>query len=54
VDLPVAEASGAPLAQIRLRRALVADGQFINRTIMDRQLAACGIDVVQCGLRSMR
>ncbi|MEY3308281.1 MAG: hypothetical protein RLZZ413_2319, partial [Pseudomonadota bacterium] len=48
VDLPVAEAGGAPLAQIRLRRALVVDGQFINRTIMDRQLAACGIEVVQC------
>jgi CheY-like chemotaxis protein len=37
-----------PLAQIRLRRALVVDGQFINRTIMEQQLAACGIEVVQC------
>ena len=48
VNLPVAEAVGVPLAQIRLRRALVVDGQFINRTIMERQLAACGIAVVQC------
>jgi CheY-like chemotaxis protein len=48
VNLPVAEAVGVPLAQIRLRRALVVDGQFINRTIMERQLAVCGIAVVQC------
>jgi CheY-like chemotaxis protein len=48
VDLPVAEAGGAPPAQIGVRRALVVDGQFINRTIMERQLGTCGIDVVQC------
>jgi CheY-like chemotaxis protein len=48
VDLLTAEPGGAPLAPIRLRRALVVDAQFINRTILDRQLAACGIDVVQC------
>jgi signal transduction histidine kinase/DNA-binding response OmpR family regulator len=48
VDLPVAESGGAPTGPIRLRRALVVDAQFINRTILERQLSACGIEVVLC------
>jgi len=41
VELPVAETGGVPPAQIRLRRALVVDTQFINRTILERQLGTC-------------
>ncbi|MGA0541038.1 response regulator [Neotabrizicola sp. VNH66] len=30
------------------RRALVVDDRFINRTILERQLVPCGVEVVQC------
>ena len=33
---------------VTLRRALVVDDQFINRTILERQLVPCGIEVVLC------
>lgn len=49
LPLPVAEdTSEAPSLPITLRRALVVDDQFINRTILDRQLTAQGIEVVLC------
>ena len=31
-----------------IQRALIVDDQFINRTILERQLAPCGIDVTLC------
>ncbi|MFN3846274.1 MAG: response regulator, partial [Paracoccaceae bacterium] len=48
VSLPVAE--DAPLVRmpITLRRALVVDDQFINRTILERQLTPHGIAVTLC------
>ncbi|MCF1708099.1 response regulator [Tabrizicola sp. J26] len=45
--LPVAEEATA-MVPITLRRALVVDDQLINRTILERQLGACGIEVVLC------
>jgi signal transduction histidine kinase/CheY-like chemotaxis protein len=48
VTLPVAEAGIAPRRPITLRRALVVDDQFINRTILERQLTPCGIAVSLC------
>ncbi len=48
VTLPAAEARIAPHRPITLRRALVVDDQFINRTILERQLAPCGIAVALC------
>ncbi len=45
--LPVAEDAGAPVS-LNLRRALVVDDQFINRTILERQLVAQGIAVTVC------
>ncbi len=48
VTLPVAEEGLAPRRPITLRRALVVDDQFINRTILERQLAPCGIEVTLC------
>jgi signal transduction histidine kinase/CheY-like chemotaxis protein len=46
--LPRAEEPAAVLAPTRLRRLLVIDDQFINRTILERQLAPCGIAVTLC------
>jgi signal transduction histidine kinase len=46
--LPVAEEPGTALVPIQVQRALVVDDQFINRTILERQLTAYGIDVVLC------
>ncbi|HMO70820.1 MAG TPA: response regulator [Paracoccaceae bacterium] len=46
--LPVAEDAGVPRAPVTLRRALIVDDQFINRTIIERQLTTCGIEVVAC------
>ena len=47
VILPVAEEATA-MVPITLRRALVVDDQLINRTILERQLSACGVEVVLC------
>ena len=48
LPLPVAEeADPAPMPH-GIQRALVVDDQFINRTILERQLAPCGIDVTLC------
>ena len=48
VTLPVAEGEAPPRRPVTLRRALVVDDQFINRTILERQLAPCGIAVTLC------
>ena len=48
VTLPVAEDAGAPHLPIALRRVLLVDDQFINRTILERQLQPCGIDTLSC------
>ncbi len=48
LSLPVAEDAGPPRAPVDLRRALVVDDQFINRTILERQLVPCGIAVTLC------
>ncbi len=45
--LPVAEDAPVPVS-VDLRRALVVDDQFINRTILERQLVAHGIEVTLC------
>jgi len=46
--LPVAEDDATPRLPITLKRALVVDDQFINRTILERQLVSCGIAVTLC------
>ena len=48
VTLPVAEGADPVRPPVSLRRALVVDDQFINRTILERQLAPCGIQVTLC------
>ena len=48
LTLDVAEDEAAPQMPIDLRRALVVDDQFINRTILERQLVPCGIAVTLC------
>ncbi|MFN3970410.1 MAG: response regulator [Gemmobacter sp.] len=50
ITLPVAEDDGTALARVpvTLRRALVVDDQFINRTILERQLVTCGMQVTVC------
>ena len=48
LTLPVAEAETTPPPRLTLQRALVVDDQFINRTILERQLAPCGIGVTLC------
>jgi signal transduction histidine kinase/DNA-binding response OmpR family regulator len=48
VCLPVAEDAVLVQAPVNVRRALVVDDQFINRTILERQLVPCGIEVVLC------
>jgi hypothetical protein len=48
VTLPVAEDAGPVQVPVAVRRVLVVDDQFINRTILERQLAPCGIAVTLC------
>ena len=48
LTLDVAEDEAASQTPINVRRALVVDDQFINRTIMERQLVPCGIAVTLC------
>jgi len=48
VALPVAEDSAATRLPITIKRALVVDDQFINRTILERQLTPHGIGVTLC------
>lgn len=48
VTLPVAEDAVAPHLPIALRRVLVVDDLFINRTILERQLQPCGVEVTLC------
>lgn len=49
LTLPVAEgAPPVPGAPITLRRVLVVDDQFINRTILQRQLETAGVETVIC------
>jgi signal transduction histidine kinase/CheY-like chemotaxis protein len=46
--LPVAEDAEDLRLPIAVKRLLVVDDQFINRTILERQLVPCGIDVTLC------
>lgn len=48
VSLPIAEDAPVVRMPITLRRALVVDDQFINRTILERQLTPHGIAVTLC------
>ena len=48
VTLPVAEDAGPVQVPVAVRRVLAVDDQFINRTILERQLAPCGITVTLC------
>lgn len=48
VTLPVAEDEPVSRSPIAVRRVLVVDDQFINRTILERQLTPHGIAVTLC------
>ncbi len=48
LSLPVAEDAPVAHTPIAIKRVLVVDDQFINRTILERQLVPCGIDVTLC------
>ncbi|MCU0905028.1 MAG: response regulator [Tabrizicola sp.] len=48
VTLPVAEDAAPVQVPVSVRRVLAVDDQFINRTILERQLAPCGIEVTLC------
>lgn len=48
ITLPVAEDKDADQPLVSLKRALVVDDQFINRTILERQLVTCGMQVKLC------
>jgi CheY-like chemotaxis protein len=48
VNLPVAEGAVAPHLPINLQRVLAVDDLFINRTILERQLEPCGVEVTLC------
>ncbi|WP_309663860.1 response regulator [Tabrizicola sp.] len=48
VTLPVAEDASALQIPVSVKRVLAVDDQFINRTILERQLTPCGIDVTLC------
>jgi len=43
--LPIAENADEPRVPIAVKKVLVVDDQFINRTILERQLVPCGIHV---------
>ena len=48
IALPVAEDDARPGPPVNIRRVLAVDDQFINRTILERQLTPCGISVTLC------
>ena len=48
LNLPIAEVAVTPALPLSIRRMLVVDDQFINRTILERQLVPCGIEVTLC------
>jgi signal transduction histidine kinase/CheY-like chemotaxis protein len=48
LNLPVADELVIPQFPLSLSRALVVDDQFINRTILERQLTTCGMKVTLC------
>jgi signal transduction histidine kinase/DNA-binding response OmpR family regulator len=48
LTLPVAEDQTGVQAPIALKRALVVDDKFINRTILERQLTTFGMEVKAC------
>jgi signal transduction histidine kinase/DNA-binding response OmpR family regulator len=48
ITLPVAEDAGTIHLPLDVRRVIAVDDQFINRTILERQLAPCGITVTLC------
>jgi CheY-like chemotaxis protein len=48
VTLPVAEDAAPVQVPVAVKRVIAVDDQFINRTILERQLAPCGIDVTLC------
>ncbi|EKD60686.1 MAG: hypothetical protein ACD_54C00613G0002 [uncultured bacterium] len=48
LTLPIAEDAEEPRLPISVKRVLVVDDQFINRTILERQLVPCGISVTLC------
>ncbi|MCU0903293.1 MAG: response regulator [Tabrizicola sp.] len=48
VTLPVAEDSAPAQVPVAVKRVIAVDDQFINRTILERQLAPCGIEVTLC------
>ncbi|HEX9859085.1 MAG TPA: PAS-domain containing protein, partial [Paracoccaceae bacterium] len=48
LSLPAAEDDAALQVPVTLKRALVVDDQFINRTILERQLETCGIGATLC------
>jgi signal transduction histidine kinase/DNA-binding response OmpR family regulator len=48
VTLPVAEDSAPVQVPVAVKRVIAVDDQFINRTILERQLAPCGIEVTLC------
>jgi len=48
VTLPIAEEAEPARPPVSIRRALVVDDQFINRTILERQLVPCGVEVTLC------
>jgi signal transduction histidine kinase/DNA-binding response OmpR family regulator len=48
LPMPVAEDPSGSQIPVTLTRALVVDDQFINRTILERQLITCGMKVTLC------
>ncbi|MDR0809572.1 MAG: PAS-domain containing protein [Gemmobacter sp.] len=48
LSLPVAETNDDVPDTVTLKRALVIDAQFINRTILERQLSTCAMSAALC------